>query len=84
MKLDGKAPVYEHPLARHPKVDLVRVRPKGGGGTCIAGMVTDFGDLDTIEGHQDFMPGDMILTEDPPTRAWVVRKVDFELGWTTA
>lgn len=76
MNLNG-VQITEHPLAEHSEHAPVR-RFRVGRSEVLAAIATDFGTITVRNGVIHFGPGDYIVSDDPPTYAWAVKKEVFE------
>lgn len=85
MQIDGRVLNGKHPLADHGQVTVrgyVAEIPLVTDHV-LAAMATDFGSvLEPLPPYGDtlvaFNPGDYIVSDDPPTHAWVVKAAVFE------
>jgi hypothetical protein len=77
MHINGKD-ISSHPLQERPDERSPEVKSYRKTATVLAAPATDFGEIDTIDGHQTFKPGDYIVSNDPPTEAWAVPAEIFE------
>lgn len=80
MDLDGRD-ISQHPLVDHGEIEVKRYRVKedaGRGADVLAAYATDFGELKTDTGPQQFAPGDYIVTDLNPTHAWTRPGAAFE------
>ena len=87
MQIDGKS-LTAHPLATReaPAPAPRRYRHVTRGVTVLAALATDFGSVNVGGGDpwQAFIPGDMIVTDDPPTHAWPVAAEVFAREYVEA
>lgn len=77
MKIDGRN-LSEHPMANRDDPDLRPRSYRNDREDILAARATDFGQVEGDRDVMQFAPGDYIVTDDPPTHAWVVPQSVFE------
>jgi hypothetical protein len=91
MQLNGVMLTGKHPLADHGEVTVKEYVAEVPLVTdhVLAAMATDFGTiLQVVPPYGDnlvaFNPGDYIVSDNPPTHAWVVKAAVFEASYKEA
>ena len=72
MRIDGRN------INMHPLIDETVINEYVKFATVLAAQVSVDGKVFTPEGEMEFNNGDYIVTDNPPTHAWPVKKGVFE------